>query len=76
MIGWDLFALSIGYTVMVSAGFGVILVLVWLLYQGYDYWLKKWLGWNENVVRDDIFYFIKHAAEIRQYIKTKKRFVK
>lgn len=54
---------------MILLAFSLLAVLIWFSYLMYDYWLKKILGWDNIKVRKDIFYFMKHKKEIREYIE-------
>ena len=64
-------ALWIGYIIMLFLALSLVAILIWFTYTMYDYWLKKILKWENVQVRKDIFYFIKHKAEIQDYIKNK-----
>jgi hypothetical protein len=64
-------ALWIGYIIIITFGLALIGILMWITYITYDYYLKKLLGWKNQQVRKDIFYFIKNKAEIQDYIKNK-----
>ena len=64
-------ALWIGYIIIIAFGLALIGILMWITYITYDYYLKKLLGWKNQQVRKDIFYFIKHKADIQEYIKNK-----
>ena len=64
-------ALWIGYIIMLFLALSLIAILIWFTYTMYDYWLKKILKWENVQVRKDIFYFIRHKAEIQDYIKNK-----
>ena len=64
-------ALWIGYIIIIAFGLALIGILMWITYITYDYYLKKLLGWKNQQVRKDIFYFMKHKAEIQEYIKNK-----
>lgn len=64
-------ALWIGYIIMLFLALSLIVILIWFTYTMYDYWLKKILKWENVQVRKDIFYFMKHKAEIQDYIKNK-----
>jgi len=67
----DKIASWIGYAVVISSCLFLIGLLLWLTYIIYDYYLKKLLGWKNMSVRKNIFYFIKHKEEIKEYIKLK-----
>ena len=47
--------------------------LLWFCYTAYDYWLKKLLGWKARELRADLFYFIQHKKEIREFIQLTQR---
>jgi len=64
-------ALWIGYIIMLFLALSLVAILIWFTYTMYDYWLKKILKWENVQVRKDIFYFMKHKAEIQDYIKNK-----
>ncbi len=64
-------ALWIGYIIMLFLALSLISILIWFTYIMYNYWLKKILKWENVQVRKDIFYFMKHKAEIQEYIKNK-----
>ena len=72
----DVIAKWIGYVIIISFGLALIGISLWITYITYDHWLKKWLGWKEREIRRDLFYFIKHKKEIREYIKKKSGVVK
>ncbi len=61
----------IGYTTFSALLLGSLGLLIMAIYNIYDHWLKKLLGWKNIRVRKDIFYFVKHKKEIRDYIKNK-----
>jgi len=65
----DKIMMYLGYGIVISLGLCLSGFLFYLAYIIYDYWLKKWLGWKERELRRDLFYFIKHKKEIREYIK-------
>jgi hypothetical protein len=67
----EIIALWIGYIIIITFGLALIGILMWTTYTTYDYYLKKLLGWENRQVRKDIFYFMKHKAEIQDYIKNK-----
>ena len=67
----EIIALWIGYIIIITFGLALIGILMWITYTIYDYYLKKLLGWENLQVRKDIFYFMKHKAEIQDYIKNK-----
>lgn len=67
----DTIALWTGYIIMLFLALSFIAILIWFTYTMYDYWLKKILKWDNVQVRKDIFYFMKHKAEIQDYIKNK-----
>ena len=70
-MGIEIFAQWIGYIMLILLALVVIVTLIAVVYICYDYWLKKLLGWKERELRADLFYFIKHKKEIREYIKNK-----
>jgi len=64
----DKIVMYLGYGIIISLGLCLFSFLVYLAYVIYDYWLGKWLGYKERELRKDLFYFIKHKQEIREYI--------
>jgi hypothetical protein len=68
----DIIATWIGYIIIIAFGLFLIGILLWIAYLTYDAYLKKLLGWKNLEVRKDIFYFIKHKTEIKEYIRKKK----
>ena len=67
----EIIALWLGYILIIVICLFFIGLLLMLIYHLYDYYLKKLLGWKELELRKDLFYFIKHKKEIREYIKNK-----
>jgi len=67
----DIIAMWIGYIIIIAFGMALIGLLMWITYLTYDTYLKKLLGWKNQQVRKDIFYFIKHKKEIQEYIEKK-----
>lgn len=70
---FDIIAKYLGYIIITTLGLLLIVCLMWFTYTAYDYWLKKLLGWKERNLREDLFYFIKHKEEIREYIKDQQK---
>jgi hypothetical protein len=62
-----------GLVVLFIGGTLLSIVLIGLLvYWVYKLWLIKILDWNDKKSREELFYFIRHKKQIREYIELKK----
>lgn len=67
--------------IMMYLGYGIIILLMLIFFCGlivfvyylYDYWIKKVLCWDNIEIRKNIFYFMKHEKEIKEYIRKNRK---
>lgn len=61
-------ALWVGYIILFLSLLIIIAIFMYIIYYCYDYWLKKLLKWENVEIRKDIYYYMRHKKEIKEYI--------
>ena len=69
----DILVQIIGYVTIVCLLLVALIYLIIGLYNIYDYWIKKLLGWNNIQTRQDIMYFVRNKKEIQDYLRNKEK---